>query len=920
MCFIKKLASAFLLITLIGSPLFINAEEIKSIPHNIKNESKKSNDNQATEIIVKLKNKNTQHRLNKENGLEVFLNKNKVIKKDFLNKDDLMLVKGKNTESFEETLNRLKADPDVEYAEPNYKRDYFAILTNDTHRNLLWAIENTGQTINGTQGTIDADMDVLEAWNISEGQGMTVAVIDTGVDYNHLDLQGNMWNGSSCKNELGNSISGGCIHGYDFENNDNDPAPSDFHGTHVAGTIAAIKNNNRGIIGVAPQSKIMAIRFGLDVASEVKAIDFAIQNGVKIINASYGGESYSVAEYEAIQRFHNAGGIFIAAAANASSNNDTVPIYPASYNLPNIISVAASTQNDTHASFSNFGPSSVDISAPGVNIASTYSSNGYVYANGTSMAAPHVAGLAALLWYKYPFLTNHQIKELIKNTGDSIAVLYSLTKTGKRVNANSALLGLVPRIGYSENDIISQSAITYPTDGSGIVSIKYYVTAALPGFSATTTNIEYSLNNGESWESVNLNNVSPFSINSSSTVTKLNFSGPHYTLNWNTKSSTTTSATSTDTARIRFKTSTIASTSPYALTSSFKIDNVAPNLNLDLTTATSTEEDNFLITGTSESGSIIKIIKNGSIISQGNVGTSTNTFAINIPLEYGSPNIFNVIAEDSWGNKTTATSSEITLTDNSAPNAVLTNTPSSGTTDTNASIHVGGNQVVSYKYKLNNGNYSDETPTSTPIILSGLTVGLNTISVIGKDRANNWQSKTTPTTYGWTINATAPAPSSGGGGGGGSYSGGGGGGGGGGGSSGSNYNGSNYSGNTVTPTPFVQPNTLPSQASPTINILPVLSGISTATEKSLLIPPNRPYTFLRTLRVGQRGEDVKALQVFLNQNGFIISSKGSGSPGNESTYFGNATKSALIRYQIAKGIRPASGIFGPLTRQRINNQ
>jgi len=298
--------------------------------------------------------------------------------KRYIKKSNLSVLSVSSSQSLDAKVAELKADPNVEYAEPNYKRYVSDIPTNDTYRDRLWGLDNTGQTIAGDQGTITgtagADIHAVNAWNINEGTNASVivAVIDTGVAYNHPDLAANMWDGSNCKDENGVAIVGGCNHGYDFADGDATPLPVDSsHGTHVSGTIAGVKNNSKGVVGVAPHVKIMAVRFGFDVASEVQAIDFATQNGAKVINASYGGSTFSQAEYDAINRFRAAGGIFVAAAGNDGLNNDSNHSYPSDYDLDNIISVAATDQHDALASFSNFSTTSVDVGAPGVNILST---------------------------------------------------------------------------------------------------------------------------------------------------------------------------------------------------------------------------------------------------------------------------------------------------------------------------------------------------------------------------------------------------------------------------------------------------------------------------------------------------------------------------------------------------------------------
>jgi len=303
-----------------------------------------------------------------------FTNSRSLERKEDLRKNNISVLRIKDSKTVEQKIAELKNDTNIEYVEPNYRRYPTGINTNDTNRGLLWGLDNTGQSVNGVSGTGDADIDAPEGWAISEATtsaSVIVAIIDSGVAYNHPDLLENMWNGSSCKDENGNSL-GGCNHGYDFENNDKTPLPTtSSHGTHIAGTIAATKNNGKGIIGVAPQAKIMAIKYGNDIASEIKAIDFAIQNGAKIINASFGGANFSQSEYDAINRFKTAGGIFVAAAGNENTNNESIHSYPSDYNLDNIISVAATDQNDTLATFSSYGVTSVDVGAPGVNIYST---------------------------------------------------------------------------------------------------------------------------------------------------------------------------------------------------------------------------------------------------------------------------------------------------------------------------------------------------------------------------------------------------------------------------------------------------------------------------------------------------------------------------------------------------------------------
>ncbi|MDB5264584.1 MAG: Penicillin-resistant dd-carboxypeptidase-like protein [Parcubacteria group bacterium] len=412
----------------------------------------------AGEVLVKFKDKSVD--LSEEAGEETSTDLAASLdleQKDLLT-DQNIAVYSSQEDSVDMLLSKLEADPNVEYAEPNFVRSIEALsTTTDPFADRLWGLENTGQVVNGITGTDDADTDAEEAWALSTGQDVVVAVIDTGVNFAQADLAGSMWDGSNCVDENGVTIVGGCLHGYDFKNNDNNPTPSGsgtdlIHGTHVAGTIAATKGNGLGIIGIAPNAKIMALRFDLDTASEVRAIDFAIQNGAKIINASFSGSAPSAAEEEAIQRFEAAGGIFVAAAANGAADQvgdnldnfpfiesaSNTPAYPAQYTTSNIISVAATGQNDNLATFSNYGEDSVDIGAPGVNILSTVI-GGYSYLSGTSMAAPHVAGAVALVEALHPEFSTDEVIDLILSSGDPLPALSGKTVSGKRLNVYNAL-------------------------------------------------------------------------------------------------------------------------------------------------------------------------------------------------------------------------------------------------------------------------------------------------------------------------------------------------------------------------------------------------------------------------------------------------------------------------------------------------
>ena len=323
----------------------------------------------------------TAAKLGRDNGL---------IESETANDQNLALFVARNPANIEATLAELRSDPSVERAEPNYRVKLAQFPSNDPLGDQLWGLHNIGQTVNGVVSASGSDINAPEAWAINEGTHaqVIVAVIDSGVKINHEDLQNSLWDGTNCVDDSGNPL-GGCQHGYDFTDGDPDPTPTssnsaDFHGTHVAGTIAAEKNNGKGIAGVAPHAKIMALRVSepgapgfLSIFSIIRAVNFARHNGAKVINASFGGTFFITDEFDAFKAFTDNGGLVAAAAGNAASSNDNLPFYPASFHLPNIISVAATTQNDSLAFFSNTGPTTVHVGAPGVNIKSTYIMNSF---------------------------------------------------------------------------------------------------------------------------------------------------------------------------------------------------------------------------------------------------------------------------------------------------------------------------------------------------------------------------------------------------------------------------------------------------------------------------------------------------------------------------------------------------------------
>ncbi|HEX7172613.1 MAG TPA: cell wall-binding repeat-containing protein [Candidatus Limnocylindria bacterium] len=305
-----------------------------------------------------------------------------------------------------DVVRRMSGRPDVLFVEPEHRRSHLAGPTGEPLFGQQWALRNTGQTVNGFAGVPDVDMNVPEAWNVTTGRAdLVVAVLDDGVDFSHPDLAARMWRnpGEVAGNGLDDDGNGFVddINGWDFCNDDATVQDAgDFHGTHVAGSIAA-SGNGAGIAGVAPNVKIMAVKFldetdagcGTDMQA-AEAIEYATSEGAHIINASWGGTGFSATLEAAIAGVPDT--LVVAAAGNSNSDNDSAPVYPASYELDNVLAVAA-IHNEGHLTdATNFGLVGVDLSAPGEDILSTLPGNTYGLLSGTSMAAANATGVAAL--------------------------------------------------------------------------------------------------------------------------------------------------------------------------------------------------------------------------------------------------------------------------------------------------------------------------------------------------------------------------------------------------------------------------------------------------------------------------------------------------------------------------------------------
>ncbi len=420
--------------------------------------------------------------------------------------------------SVEEAISKYQHDPNVEYAEPNYAIRINATFPDDAFFSELWGLYNSGQT----GGTPGADIRAADAWDLTTGNdNLIVAVLDTGIDYNHPDIVGNLWvnslevTGNEGVDDDGNGYIDD-IYGIDTYNQDSDPMDDHGHGTHVSGTIGAVGNNGIGVAGVNWNVKVLNCKF-LDSGGSgytdgaIRCLDYIKglkDRGENIVatNNSWGCSGcYSQALVDAIDAQKESGILFIAAAGNVNGDNDEINNninYPSSYGLPNIIAVAATDNNDDKASFSSYGRQSVDIGAPGVDIVSLRAAgtnmlgNGnylvpagdpnaeYLKASGTSMATPHVAGLAALIQSHNLNMDWPGIRNLILSGGDEISSMNGVTVTGKRVNAYGSL-------NCTNSPLIS--ALQYPkipesyVVGTPIVISALSIDCALPAGSVTVT-------------------------------------------------------------------------------------------------------------------------------------------------------------------------------------------------------------------------------------------------------------------------------------------------------------------------------------------------------------------------------------------------------------------------------------------------
>ncbi|WP_372654828.1 S8 family serine peptidase [Halobacteriovorax sp.] len=423
------------------------------------------------EMIVKMKAGSEKSTFNSFKSLGVELDRT-----IDLSEETLYVVKFDGNKSMKSMSSLLANNPNVEYAEPNFIYEIVkpvptfdinpyistpltvesdAYTPIDPKFGQLWGLSNTGSNDPaGSAGVAGADIDVLKAWSLTQGdRRVRIAVIDTGIDYNHPDLKDQMWvNQAELDGEPGVDDDGNGyiddIHGYDFANNDGDPRDGHSHGTHCAGTIGA-SHNDIGVAGIMADVEFVAIKFLADNGSgstegAIKSIDYATKMNVDLMSNSWGGGGRSQALEDAIQRAADKGIVFTAAAGNSSTDNDARPHYPSNYEVKNVISVAATTSSDSLASFSCYGRNTVHIAAPGHNILSTTKDGGYASYSGTSMATPHVSGAIGLLIAQEGRMDVEELRNRLMATSEPLSALRGKTINAGRLNAYNLLTNTIP--------------------------------------------------------------------------------------------------------------------------------------------------------------------------------------------------------------------------------------------------------------------------------------------------------------------------------------------------------------------------------------------------------------------------------------------------------------------------------------------
>ena len=443
------------------------------------------------EIVVKLKQKMTKAEKDSLEKAGLSIKKNL----DLSYANVSVFKFDQKSQNMNSILSNLNKNPNVEIAEPNFiykvvkpvQGQIQSGLSADAHTwkksNLssptdprfgeLWGLRNTGTNSNRRSARSGADIKAVQAWGITKGsKAVRIAVIDTGIDYNHPDLRANMWinqaelNGRKGVDDDGNGYKDD-IYGYDFANKDGDPMDGNDHGTHCAGTIGAVHNNGIGVAGVMADVELVAVKFLGDDGSgslddALLAIDYATKVGVDIMSNSWGGGGFSQTMKDAIVRARDAGIIFTAAAGNTAANNDVTPHYPANYQVENVISVAAHNSADELATFSCYGKKTVHIAAPGRDILSTVTGGNYNSISGTSMATPHVSGALGLLLAKEGRMDHLKMRERLMATSVPVRAYKGKIVKGGRLNAYNLLTDTRPERNEPKPDLWQSNILSTP--------------------------------------------------------------------------------------------------------------------------------------------------------------------------------------------------------------------------------------------------------------------------------------------------------------------------------------------------------------------------------------------------------------------------------------------------------------------------
>jgi subtilisin family serine protease len=406
------------------------------------------------------------------------------------------LAPAARTQRLKDRIAALRDTGRFEYVEPDFIRNQSAVPSDTAFADgTLWALRNTGQN----SGLTGADIGAVAAWDITTGSNdVIVAVVDSGIRYTHQDLAANMWHnpGESGGGKETNGIDDDGdgyvdnVYGINAVTGSGDPMDDFIHGSFVAGIIGAAANDAGPHVGVAWKVSLMACKFldssgGGYTSDGVECLEFALAKGARVINASYSGDYFSQAEYEAIKSLRDHGVLFVTSSGNDGRNTDAFPSYPSSIDLHNVIAVAATDRTDNLESSSNYGAASVHLGAPGVDIFSCdiTSDSAYATYTGTSLAAPHVAGAAALILAKYPAATETELRRRILNGAVPLASLTNKTVTGGRLNVLNSLTATPT--GNLEIEVSPRAGS--PLAAGKTVSLYAVVTDLLPVTHATVT-------------------------------------------------------------------------------------------------------------------------------------------------------------------------------------------------------------------------------------------------------------------------------------------------------------------------------------------------------------------------------------------------------------------------------------------------